>query len=282
MADIVERTDGIPLFVEEMTKAVLEAESEGAARHTVSAVPSPALAVPASLHASLMARLDRLGPAKEVAQIGSAIGREFSHALLAAVALKAARRSWHRRSTVSFRQACCSGRARQRRPTYLFKHALVQEAAYCTMLREPRRALHARIADALEAQFSAMVEPELLAHHYTEAARIEGAIDYWLKAGKRAMQRSANIEAERHLQKGLELLINLPETTARDFREITLQNTLGVCLMPTRGFGNPEVAAAFTRAAEISKRVDDAPRTIRLAARQRAVQHDLRRHEDGM
>ena len=114
MAEIVERTDGIPLFVEEMTKAVLEAESEGAARRTVAAVPSPALAVPASLHASLMARLDRLGPAKEVAQIGSAIGREFSHALLARWCASP-RRSWGRRSTVSFRQACCSGRACRRR-----------------------------------------------------------------------------------------------------------------------------------------------------------------------
>jgi hypothetical protein len=114
LAEIVERTDGIPLFVEEMTKAVLEAESEGAARRTVAAVASPALAVPASLHALLMARLDRLGPAREVAQIGSAIGREFSHALLASVARKP-RRSWGRRSTVSFRQACCSGRACRRR-----------------------------------------------------------------------------------------------------------------------------------------------------------------------
>jgi predicted ATPase len=142
MAEIVERTDGIPLFVEEMTKAVLEAESEGAARRTVSAAPSPALAVPASLHASLMARLDRLGPAKEVAQIGSAIGREFSHALLALVARKLDAEL----GSALDRLVQAGLLSRQGVPpqaSYLFKHALVQDAAYGTLLREPRRALHA-------------------------------------------------------------------------------------------------------------------------------------------
>ena len=168
--DIIERTDGIPLFVEEMTKAVLEAESEGAAERTVAAVPSPALAVPASLHASLMARLDRLGPAKEVAQIGAAIGREFSHALLAAVVGKpeASLRSALDRLIAAgllFRQGVPP------HASYLFKHALVQDAAYGTLLREPRRALHARIAETLESQIPEIAEnqPELLARHCTEA-----------------------------------------------------------------------------------------------------------------
>ena len=156
-AEIVERTDGIPLFVEEMTKAVLEAESEGEARQTAAAMPSPALAVPASLHASLMARLDRLGPAKEVAQIGAAIGREFSHALLAAVVPKpeADLRSALDRlidAGLLFRQGVPP------HATYLFKHALVQDAAYGTLLREPRRALHARIAETLEGQFADIAE----------------------------------------------------------------------------------------------------------------------------
>ena len=149
LAEIVERTDGIPLFVEEMTKAVLEAESEGAARRTAAAVPSPALAVPASLHASLMARLDRLGPAKEVAQIGSAIGREFSHALLAVVA----RKPEADLGSALERLVQAGLLSRQGMPpqaSYLFKHALVQDAAYGTLLREPRRALHARIAEAIE------------------------------------------------------------------------------------------------------------------------------------
>ena len=268
--DIIEHTDGIPLFVEEMTRAVLEAGAEDAER-AVAAIPSPSVAVPASLHALLMARLDRLGSAKEVAQIGAVIGREFSHALVAAVARKPEEKLQSAldcliAAGLLFRQGVAP------HASYLFKHALVQDAAYGTLLREPRRALHARIADVLAAQFSAVAEPELLAHHYTEAGRIEQAIDCWLKAGQRAMQRSANIEGERHLRKGLELLIGLPETTARDFREIILQNTLGVCLMPTRGFGNPEVAAAFTRAAEICKRVDDA-RGLFVSLRGKAQYH---------
>jgi predicted ATPase len=179
-AEIVERTDGIPLFVEEMTKAVLEAGGEGEARQTAAAMPSPALAVPASLHASLMARLDRLGPAKEVAQIGAVIGREFSHALLAAVA---------RKSEVILQSALDHLMAagllfRQGVPphaTYLFKHALVQDAAYGTLLREPRRALHARIAETLESQFAEIAEnqPELLARHCTDAELIEKAALLW-------------------------------------------------------------------------------------------------------
>ena len=218
-----------------------------------------------------MARLDRLGPAKEVAQIGAVIGREFSHALLAAVV----RKPEAELESALDRLIAAGLLFRQGVPphaTYLFKHALVQDAAYGTLLREPRRALHARIADVLEAQFPEMAEPELLAHHYTEAGRLEQAIDYWLKAGQRAMQRSAHVEAESHLRRGLDLLAALPETAARDDREIALQNTLGVCLMPTRGFGNPDVAAAFTRAAEICERVDDA-RGLFVALRGKGQYH---------
>jgi predicted ATPase len=174
--DIIERTDGIPLFVEEMTKAVLEAESQSAAERTAAAIPSPAVAVPASLHASLMARLDRLGPAKEVAQIGAALGREFSYALLAAVTRKpeAELQSALDRlipAGLLFR------RGAPPQATYVFKHALVQDAAYGTLLREPRRALHCRIAETLESGFPEIAEnqPEVLARHCTEAALIEKA-----------------------------------------------------------------------------------------------------------
>jgi len=166
MGEIVERTDGIPLFVEEMTKAVLEAESEGVVRRTVAAVPSPALPVPASLHASLMARLDRLGSAKEVAQVGAAIGREFSHALLAAVVRKP---EVELRSALD-RLVAAGLLFRQGLPphaTYLFKHALVQDAAHSTLLRGPRRMLHGRIAETIESRFVEIAEskPELLARH---------------------------------------------------------------------------------------------------------------------
>ena len=168
--DIIERTDGIPLFAEEMTRAVLEAETENEARKTAATVPSSALAIPASLHASLMARLDRLGPAKEVAQIGAAIGREFSHPLLAAVVSTpeaALQSSLDRlvKAGLLFRQGMPP------HVTYLFKHALVQDAAYGTLLRDPRRALHARIAEVLETRFAdvAANQPELLARHYAAA-----------------------------------------------------------------------------------------------------------------
>jgi predicted ATPase len=177
--DIIERTDGVPLFVEEMTKAVLEAESEGEARRTAAAVASPALEVPASLHASLMARLDRLGPAKEVAQVGSVIGREFSHALLA----EAVRKPEVELNAALDRLVQSGLLFRQGVPphaSYLFKHALVQDTAYGTLLREQRRALHARIADVLERQFAEIAEnqPELLARHCTEAGLIEKAAGF--------------------------------------------------------------------------------------------------------
>ena len=189
--DIVERADGIPLFVEEMTKAVLEAGSESEARRTAASIPVPALAVPASLHASLMARLDRLGPAKEVARIGAVIGREFSHALIAAVAGQ----SENELASALERLVAAGLLFRQSAPphaSYLFKHALVQDAAYGTLLREPRRVLHARIAETLESRFPEIAErqPELLARHCAEAGQIEKAADLWAKAGQRSLARS--------------------------------------------------------------------------------------------
>jgi predicted ATPase len=194
--DIIERTDGIPLFVEEITKAVLETESHSAAERTIAAIPFPALEVPASLHASLMARLDRLGPAKEVAQVGAAIGREFSHALLAA----AARKPEAQLDSALDRLLSAGLLFRQGLPpeaTYLFKHALVQDAALSTLLREPRRALHARVAETLESQFADIVErqPELLARHCTEAGLIEKAAHLWGEAGQRSLDKSALLEA---------------------------------------------------------------------------------------
>src|ERR1700723_3527379 len=185
--DIIERTDGIPLFVEEMTKALLEAETETDARSTAAAVPSSAVAVPASLHASLMARLDRLGPAREVAQIGAAFGREFSYAMVeAAVGQKDATQL--RSALERLKEGgLLSQQGVPPHANYLFKHALVQDAAYGTLLREPRRALHARIAKAIERQFAEIAEtqPEVLARHCTEAELIEKAADLWGKAAQR-------------------------------------------------------------------------------------------------
>ena len=249
MAEIVERTDGIPLFVEEMTKAVLEAEGEGDARRTAGAVPSPALAVPASLHASLMARLDRLGPAKEAAQIGAAIGREFSHPLLAAVM----RKSEAELGSVLDRLIVAGLLFRQGVPphaTYLFKHALVQDAAYGTLLREPRRALHARIAEILETQFTKIAEnqPELLARHCTEAGMIGKAAILWGKAGQRSLERSALVEAVEHLTRALAQIERLPATPSLRREQIKLQVALITPLLHLKGYGAPETKTAVERA----------------------------------
>ncbi len=249
MAEIVERTDGIPLFVEEMTKAVLEAEDEGEARRTAAAVPSPALAVPASLHASLMARLDRLGPAKEVAQIGAAIGREFSHALLAAVV----RKPEAELGSALDRLIEAGLLSRQGVPphaTYLFKHALVQDAAYSTLLREPRRALHARIAEALESQFAETAEnqPELLARHCTEAGLIEKAARLRGKAGQRSLERSALVEAAEQFTRALDQIATLPATPALRREQIKLQVALIAPLIHVKGHAAPETKAAAERA----------------------------------
>jgi hypothetical protein len=256
--DIIERTDGVPLFVEEMTKAVLEAENVGEAERTTAAVPSSVLAVPASLHASLMARLDRLGPAKEVAQIGAVIGREFSHALLAAVA----RKPEAELGSALDRLIMAGLLFRQGVPpygTYLFKHALVQDAAYDTLLREPRRALHARIAETLESRFSETAEsqPEILAHHFTKADLHEKSVVYRLRAGKNAAARSANIEAISHWRQGIEAVSDLPETGARDRLELDLQFALGPCLIATQGATSVETETTFVRARELCRRLGD-------------------------
>ena len=247
--DIIERTDGIPLFVEEMTKAVLEAENEGATERAVAAIPSPSVAVPASLHASLMARLDRLGSAKEVAQIGAVIGREFPHALIAAVARKGEpelRSALDRLidAGLLFRQGVAP------HATYLFKHALVQDAAYGTLLREPRRALHARIAETLESQFAEIAEsqPELLARHCTEAGLIEKAAGLWGKAGQRSLERSALVEAGAQLTRALDQIATLPATPALRREEIKLQVALITPLMHVKGYAAPETKAAVERA----------------------------------
>ena len=249
ITEIVGRTDGIPLFVEEMTKAVLEAEGEGAARRTVAAVPSSALAVPASLHASLMARLDRLGPAKEVAQIGAAIGREFSHALLAA----GARKPEAELNSALDRLIAAGLLFRQGTPphaTYLFKHALVQDAAYGTLLREPRRGLHARIAEVLENQFVEIAEsqPELLARHCTEAGLIEKAAGLYGKAGQRSFERSALVEAVAQLTRALDQIATLPATPVLRREQIRLQVALINPLLHVKGYAAPETKMAVERA----------------------------------
>ena len=247
--DIIERTDGIPLFVEEMTKAVLEAGSEGAAANIAATVPSSALAVPASLHASLMARLDRLGPAKNVAQIGAAIGREFSHTLLAEVV----RGSEAELQSALDRLISAGLLFRQGVPpnaSYLFKHALVQDAAYGTLLRDARRALHARVAETLQTQFTEIAErqPELLARHATEAGQIEKAALLWGAAGQRSLDRSALVEAVEQFACALAQIETLPATPTLRGERIKLQVALITPLMHVKGYAAPETKAAVERA----------------------------------
>ena len=255
--DIIERTDGIPLFVEEMTKAVLEVGSESAAGRAAAAVPSPALAVPASLHASLMARLDRLGPAKDVAQIGAVIGREFSHALLAAVVGKP-----DAELDAALDRLIATGLLfRQGVPphaSYLFKHALVQDAAYGTLLRERRRALHARVAETVERQFPGIAEnePEQLARHCTEAGLTERAARLWGKAGQRSLARSALVEAKEQLERALAQLAALPATPALRRLEIELQIALIAPLNHVKGHAAPETKAAAERARQLIEQAE--------------------------
>jgi class 3 adenylate cyclase/predicted ATPase len=246
--DIIERTDGIPLFVEEVTKAVLDAEGESEAQPAFAATPARAVTVPASLQASLMSRLDRLGRAKDVAQVGAAIGREFSHMLLAALVQKP-QSELHDDLDRLIAAGLLFRQGTPPHASYLFKHALVQDAAYGTLLREPRRVLHARIAEILESQFPEIAEsqPELLARHYTKADLIEKSARLWGKAGQRSQERSALIEAAEQLGHALAQIATLPSSPDLRRERIVLQVALLNTLMHVKGYGAPETKAAVAQ-----------------------------------
>jgi predicted ATPase len=263
--DIIERTDGIPLFVEEMTKAVLEAESPSDAERVAAAIPSAAVAVPVTLHASLMARLDRLGgPAKEMAQIGAAIGREHPHALLALVTRKP-----DAELEAALDRLVASGLLfRQGLPphaTYLFKHALVRDVAYGSLLRDQRQQLHGRIADVLAEHFPTTVEaePEVLALHYREAGMADAASAYFERAGDRDAARSAFIEATAHFRAAIEEADRLPQKDERARRALTLLLKLGPAIAVTIGEWKPEVDAVYRRARDLGREIDDGPNLFR-------------------
>jgi predicted ATPase len=258
---IVAKTDGVPLFVEELTKMVLESGllREGEERYELTG-PLPPLAIPATLHDSLMARLDRLATVKDVAQLGATIGRTFTYELLQAVSpLDAAVLQQGLRQLVEAELVYQRGLPPQ--ATYTFKHALIQDAAYQSLLRSTRQQYHQRIAQVLEAQFPEMAEtqPELLAQHYTAADCTEQAVVYWQQAGQRALERSAYQEAIQHLTHGLTLLSTLPETPARAQQELNLQIALGPALMNTKGQAAPEVERAYARTRELCQQVGDTP-----------------------
>jgi class 3 adenylate cyclase/predicted ATPase len=257
-AEIVERTDGIPLYVEELTKAVLEAGVDGDdAMRALATTPLQSLDVPATLHASLMARLDRLGPvAKEIAQIGASIGREFSYELLTSVAQKGAGQL-NAALAGLIGSGVVSIRGTPPHATFLFKHALLRDAAYGSLLRDRRRELHAGIARALEGEFTtvAEVQPEIVAHHFTAAGMAERAIAFWQKAGERSMARSAMAEAITQIRKALDLLHGLLDTPERQRTEIELQLALGGALIAAKGLATRDVVEVYARARELSERV---------------------------
>ena len=254
MNQIVAKTDGNPLFVEELTKAVLEGDIlvKDADGYQLDG-PLPPLAIPATLQASLMARLDRLAPVKEISQIGAAIGREFSYSLMRELvgrdetALKHALTKLEQAELV-FR------RGEPPEAIYSFKHVLVRDAAYESLLKSRRQQLHGQIARAMKEKFPDIVvsQPEIVAHHFTEAGLAEPAIDYWLKAGNLALSRFPNV-AVGHLKEGLKQIPNIDDPVLRNKYELLLQTSLGNSLQATQGWSTDSVKHAYTRALQLSK-----------------------------
>jgi class 3 adenylate cyclase/predicted ATPase len=261
---LLAKTDGVPLFVEELTKTVLESGLlREQATHYALTGPLAPLAIPATLHDALMARLDRLTTIKAVAQLGATIGRTFAYALLQAVA------PWDEATLQQgLRQLVAAELVSQQgvppQATYTFKHALIQDAAYHSILRSTRAQFHQRIAQAVEVQFpeTAATQPELVAHHYTEAGLTAQAILYWQRAGHQASNRSAYLEAISHVTTGITLLTTLPETPERTQHAVTLYIALGAALQVTKGHTAPEVEQAFTQAYTLCQQVGETPALV--------------------
>jgi class 3 adenylate cyclase/DNA-binding winged helix-turn-helix (wHTH) protein/predicted ATPase len=256
---VVAKTDGVPLFVEELTKTVLEsALLREQADHYELRGSLPSLAIPTTLHDSLMARLDRLANAKEVAQLGATLGRDFPYELLRAVSPWDEERLQHA-LTQLVEAELLHQRGEPPQVTFIFKHALIQEAAYQSLLKSKRQQYHQQTVRILEQHFPEVAEtqPELLAHHYTEAGLPAKALPYWQRAGHLAVERSANVEAISHFTKGLELLKSLPATPERTREELALQLALGQPLRMIKGHATPEVEGVYTRVHELSQQVGD-------------------------
>jgi len=269
VTQIIDRTDGVPLFVEEFTKTMLDSGmlTEEGDRFALREPLRP-IEIPETLQDSLRERLDKLNLAKQVVQLGAAIGREFSHELLAHLSPLAGRQL-----EKALEQLVASEivyrKGETPRSTYVFKHVLLRDAAYDGMLRSRRRQLHEQIARVLESDFpeTAQLNPEILAHHLTEAGEAGRAVAYWKRAGALASERSANVEAVEHLKKGLELLSSLPESPERDRQELEMQTTLGATLIYVKGPGSPEVERAYARARELDLRDASGDEAVQTLAR---------------
>jgi len=254
---ITERSDGVPLFIEELTKAVLESGAlVDVGDRYMATRPLPSVTIPTTLEGSLLARLDRLASARETAQIGATLGRRFSHELIAPVAAMPPQQLEDSLTRLEIAELLYR-RGTPPDAEYTFKHALVQNAAYGSLLRSRRQQLHGRIVTILENQFPEVVtgQPELMAHHSTEAGLSEKAVSYWLKAGRQAIARSAMSEAVAHLQKGLELLKSMPDNSERRQQELDLRITFGGALIATKGWGSPLAGETYTRARMLAEQL---------------------------
>jgi TolB-like protein/class 3 adenylate cyclase/predicted ATPase/Flp pilus assembly protein TadD len=267
VAQIADRTDGVPLFVEELTKSILESGllREAADRYVLDGALR-GFAIPTTLQASLLARLDRLPSVRPVAQIGAAIGRQFPYALLRAVS-SLPEDELQRSLAHLVASELVSQRGAPPEAVYSFKHALVQDAAHDSLLRNARRQLHARIAEALEADFPEITEsqPELLAQHYTEAGLVEKSVAYWGKAGHRSTARSAMAEAAAQFQKGLGQLVLLPDSSERQRQELGFLSGLGAALVAVRAHAAPETGQAYARAGELWEQLGSPSEFLHIA-----------------
>ena len=259
--DIIAKTDGVPLFLEELTKMVMDSnllenvDGEYSLQH-----PVHSLAIPESLQDSLMARLDQLALAKELAQLAATLGRRFSHKLLAAASgLTDAQLNSSILKLLDAELIYQRGTAPD--CVYKFKHAMVQDIAYQTLLKSTRLRYHQRIVHLLENKFSDEIEhnPELLAHHYTEAQIADPAVTHWLRAGQKAVSRSENLEAIDHIRKGLSIVKYLSGDEARAKRELELQIALAVPLTSVKGYASPDVQQTYTRARELCVQLGETP-----------------------
>jgi class 3 adenylate cyclase/predicted ATPase len=264
LAEIGAKTEGVPLFVEELTRMILESGKLRELSDRYESIGSlPSLTIPSTIYESLMARLDRLGTAKEVAQLAATIGKEFSYELLHIVSpLDEAKLTGALNKLVD--AELLEQRLRPPRTYYSFRHALIRDAAYESLLRSRRRQYHGDIARALEKHFPETIEsqPELLAHHFAEAGLIEQAVPLFQRAGQRAFQRSESQEAIRHLKKGLALVRALPETTQQMQEELLLLTSLGPALSATKGFAFDEIETVYASARKLCQRLDASPQVF--------------------
>ncbi|MDH3599234.1 MAG: AAA family ATPase [Candidatus Tectomicrobia bacterium] len=263
---IVSKTDGVPLYAEELTKMLRASEllCEKADRYELTGTLL-SVAIPDTLQDSLMARLDQLNEAKEIAQLGAVLGRTFPYDMLKALWM-AQEEILQQGLSKLVEAELLYQRGQLPQARYIFKHALIQDAAYASLLRQKRQQMHQQIAELLEAQFPETLEtqPELVAHHYTEAGKAEQAVTYWQKAGERAVQRSDHAEAIAHLTQGLALIPSLPDTQARTQRELMLNVTLGAPLLATKGYAAPEVGRVYTRARELCQQAGETPQLVQV------------------